>query len=332
MILHPGIPALLLGSLCSGLMMAYAGWHGARILRGWDPGSGSELQLALERRTVLVSTLLVYALGFQIVSLFLLVFTADRLHSLFTGAMCAAGTLNANAYGYPLLILKVVNALLAGAWLILNHADTAGYDYPLIRPKYAFLLVIIVPALLDVVWVFRFFMGLHADIITSCCGSLFSTLRPGFSGEVASLPAGPLLLAFYAAMAATLVTGVFYLLRGSGARVFSFVSGCAFVVSIAAIISVISLAIYEMPSHHCPFCILQGEYGYIGYPMYATLLGGGVAGLGVGVLSPFRRRGSMVHVIPALQRRLTAATLVLYTAFTLMVTYKIAFSSLRLGG
>ena len=44
--------------------------------------------------------------------------------------MCAAGTLNVNAYGYPALILKVVNAVLAGQWLILNHADNRVPDYP----------------------------------------------------------------------------------------------------------------------------------------------------------------------------------------------------------
>ena len=55
--------------------------------------------------------------------------------------MCAAGTLNVNAYGYPTLVLKVLNCLLAGIWLILNHADNRADDYPLIRKKYALLLL-----------------------------------------------------------------------------------------------------------------------------------------------------------------------------------------------
>ena len=65
-------------------------------------------QLILERKTYLISTLLTYLLGFELLSLFLYVFTADQLHTFFVGAMCAAGTLYVNGYGYPALILKVV--------------------------------------------------------------------------------------------------------------------------------------------------------------------------------------------------------------------------------
>jgi hypothetical protein len=52
--------------------------------------------------------------------------------------------------------------------------------------------------------------------------------------------------------------------------------------------------------------------------------------MGVGALMPFRRRGSMAAIIPALQRRLAAASLILYLLFTLVVSYRILFSSLRM--
>jgi len=142
MILHPAILALLVVSLLTSFMVLYAGWYGVRILLRWDIRSGSELQLSLERRTYLISTILSYVLAFQLLSLFLFIYTADHLHSLFAGAMCAAGTLNVNGFGYPLLITKVVNFLLASLWLIVNHADTRGYDYPLIKVTYALLTAI----------------------------------------------------------------------------------------------------------------------------------------------------------------------------------------------
>ena len=131
MIIHPAVMALLIGSSLTCFMLVYAVWYGIRILAKWDIKSGSELQLSLERRTYLISTILSYTLVFQILSLFLFIYTADHLHNLFTGAMCAAGVLNVNAFGYPLLILKIADFLLAGIWLIINHADTRGYDYPL---------------------------------------------------------------------------------------------------------------------------------------------------------------------------------------------------------
>ncbi|MDR3581439.1 MAG: hypothetical protein P4L44_15870 [Oryzomonas sp.] len=332
MILHPAILALLIGALLTCFMMLYAGWYGVRILRNWDLQSGSELQLELERRTYLISTLVSYSLTFELISLFLLIYTADRLHILITGAMCAAGTLNANAFGYPLLLLKIVNFLLAGVWLIVNHADNRGHDYPLIRVKYAGLIAIAPLSLYELYYLYAYFSELHADVITSCCGSLFSLERPGISGDLASLPSAPMMIVFYVVMAATLLSGVYCYRTGRGGYLFSALSCAAFVVGIASIVSFISLYIYELPSHHCPFDILQKEYGYIGYPIYALLFGAAVAGMGVGVLTPFRTRGSMVQVIPVFTRRLITITLILYLLFTLIVSYKIVISSFRLGG
>jgi hypothetical protein len=331
MILHPAILALLAASLLTGFMVVYAGYYGARILLHWDLHSGSERQLALERRTYLVSTLLTYAFALQILSLFLYVFTADRLHGLFTGAMCAAGTLNVNGYGYPVLILKVVTFLLAGLWLVINHADTRGYDYPLIRVKYAMLLVIAPLVLAEGFLQYRYFAGLRADVITSCCGSLFSQGRPGIGGDLAALPPGPTRVVFYGGMAATAVSGGFFRQKGSGGYLFSVLAGVTFVVGIAALISFICLYYYEIPTHHCPFCILQKEYGHIGYVLYLALFGGGVAGMGAGVLMPFRNRGSMANVVPRLQRQLATVTLASYLSFTAIVSWQMFFSPFLLG-
>jgi hypothetical protein len=331
MILHPAVLALLIASLLTGFMVLYAGWHGVRILVKWDIRSGSELQLSLERRTYLISTILSYTFALQIASLFLFIYTADHLHTLFAGAMCAAGALNVNGFGYPVLIMKIVNFLLAGVWLIINHADTRGYDYPLIKTKYAVLLAIAPLVLLEAFFQFEYFVGLHADVITSCCGSLFSLDKPGVAGDLAGLPSGPMEAAFYAGMAATFASGLYYYLKRRGGYLFSAVSCLTFGIAAASLVSFICLYFYELPTHHCPFCILQKEYGYVGYALYATLLGGGVAGLGTGVLMPLKNRGSMGRVIPAIQRRLTAATLVLYLLFTLIVAWRMLFSSFRLG-
>ena len=203
MTLHPAVLALFVASLLTGCMVLYAGWYGARILLQWEIGSGSERQLELERRTYLISTLLSVAFALQLLSLFLFVFTADRLHGMFSGAMCAAGTLNVNGFGYPVLILKIVTFLLAGLWLVVNHADTRGYDYPLIKPKYALLLVLGPLVLVEGYLQYRYFAGLHPDVITSCCGSLFSQGQKGIGGDLAALPAGPMEVAFFGGMAAT---------------------------------------------------------------------------------------------------------------------------------
>ena len=211
MIFHPAVISLSAGSLLVSSMLLYSSWFGGGILRKWDLRSGSELQLSLERRTYLISTILSYAFGFQLMSFFLFVFTADHLHILFTGAMCAAGTLNVNEYGYPTIMLKAVNFILVGLWLIMNYTDNKAFDYPLIRKKYAALLILTPFVLAETLLQGAYFLGLRAEVITSCCGSLFSGDSDGVASEIVSLPQRPLMTAFYAVMPATILLGIFSL-------------------------------------------------------------------------------------------------------------------------
>ena len=329
MIFQPAIIALLIGSVLIGLMLLYSCYYGFRILRKWDIKSGSELQLDLERRTYLISTLLTYAFWFQLLSLFLFIYTADRLSPLFVGAMCAAGTLYANPWGYPAVILKVVNFLLAGLWLIVNDTDKKGYDYPLIKKKYSLLLLITPIVLAEVVIQASYFLGLKPDIITSCCGTLFTSEGPGITAEIMTLPRLPVEVTFYLTMAFAFVTGVYFFFKGKGGTLFSLGSAAAFFVSVIAFLSFICLYFYELPTHHCPFCILQREYSFVGYPIYLTFLGGGISGMGVGVLMIFRRTESLKEILPVVQRRLSCLSLVSYALFLMIVVYQMIFSNLR---
>src|SRR4030067_2667265 len=197
MVFHPAIIALSAESLLVSFMISYSAYYGIHILRKWDVRSGSEIQLILERRTYLISTILAYLFGFQLFSLFLFIFTADHLHTLFVGAMCAAGSLYVNGYGYPALILKIITFLLAGLWLILNYADNRAYDYPLIKKKYLFLLLIAPLIVTEMVFQWNYFLRLNPDVITSCCGSLFSAEAGTMTSEIASLPSIPMKVTFY---------------------------------------------------------------------------------------------------------------------------------------
>ena len=141
MILHPGILALLTGMVLVLAMVFYAAVTGVLILRRWDFSSSSAAQLALERKTYLVSTLLNYGLAFQILSTFLFLYTLDDIHTLFTGAMCATGSLNANPVGWYALLLKITVFFLAGLWIVLNMIDQMVEDYPFVKLKYSLLVV-----------------------------------------------------------------------------------------------------------------------------------------------------------------------------------------------
>jgi uncharacterized membrane protein len=331
MILHPAIIALVLVSLLMSGMVIYASFFGVQIIRRWDIQSGSEEQLGLERRTYLISTILSYMLVFQIGSLFLYIYTADSLHSLFVGAMCAAGTLNVNPYGYPTFLLKILNFILAGLWLIINYTDNRAHDYPLIRKKYTMLLILAPLIVTEAIIQFVYFMQLKGDVITSCCGSLFSTERSSVAADIAAMPAGAAMAGFAASLVLTFSSGIVYWIKGKLGRLFSLASAASFLTSCVSLISFISLYFYELPTHHCPFCILQREYNYVGYLLYASLLTGAVSGLGVGALMPFRRIESLSATLPMIQRRLTLISLISYLFFAVITIYRMVSTDFSLG-
>ncbi|MDR3557754.1 MAG: hypothetical protein P4L55_23600 [Syntrophobacteraceae bacterium] len=329
MIFDPGVLALLSGSFLVVATLLYASWYGIRILRRWDLCSGSQLQLSLERRTYLIATIMAYALGFQLLSLFLFISTADRLSSLLAGAMCAAGALNANKWGYPALILKIVNFMAAGVWLIINATDNSAYDYPLIKKKYMLLVPITALICVEAAFQTMYFLRLKPDIITSCCGALFSAASSG-AVRVAVLPRKPVAASFYFCMALTLTTGLFSYTKGKGAYLFSLSSSVLFGVSILALINYISPYFYELPTHHCPFCILHGEYNFVGYPIYLALLTGGTTGLGIGAISPFSGVKSLQQTIPKFRKELILICLSSWLALFAISAWGILFSNLRM--
>ena len=231
--------------------------------------------------------------GFQLLSLFLFIYTADSLSSLFVGAMCAAGSLKVNGFGYPALILKITDFLLAGVWLIVNFTDNKASDYPLIRIKYI-LLIFITPFLVaETLLQGAYLLSLKPDIITSCCGTIFTTDANTVLSGLISLPRALSQTAFYFSMAVTILLGLVFYLKGKGGYFFSISALISFLIAIIALISFISVYFYELPTHHCPFCILHPEYGYVGYLLYMTLLAGAVSGLGVGAVMPFRKIKSL---------------------------------------
>jgi hypothetical protein len=330
MILHPGVIALLVASGLISFLALYASAYGAVILRKWNIASGSSLQLDLERRTYLISTILSYVFAFQLLSLFLFVYTADNLCPLFVGAMCAAGTLNVNGFGYPVLLLKILNFLLAGQWLIMNAADNRAEDYPLIRKKYALLLVITPLLVAETVLLVLYLQGLNPDVITSCCGSLFSSSSRGVAADLASLPPKPLAAAFAAVVLLAAAAGAVFARTGRGGLLVASSSLLAFLAGVASLISFVGPYAYELPTHHCPFCVLQRDYHYIGYLLYVGLLGVAVSGMGVGTLAPFRSVPSLSSVIPLFQRRLSVAAACFAVFLGALVLFIILSSNLRM--
>ena len=332
MLFQPAIIALLLAGAVSLLVLVAATPFALQVIRRWDMRSGSELQLVLERRTYLFSTLTAFVFATQLVALLLTVFNADKMAVMFVGAMCAVGTLNANAWGFPMLYAQIAVFFLAAAWLTLNQVDNQAPDYPLVRVKYA-LLLLLLPALAVAFGLqLKYFLNLRADVITSCCGSLFSEQGPTLASEASSMEAKPAILLFYSTLgAAVFANGLHAGLRRRWSGALAALSSAgAFITAIIGILSFVSLYVYEHPHHHCPFCLLKPEYGYQGYLLYVPLFVSTAAGLGAGILQPFARVGSLQRLIPQASSRLAAVAALGFALFAAVATGMVLKSNLIL--
>lgn len=332
MILHPGILALIVGAGLVLTMLVVADAVGVSILRRWDFESSSEGQLLLERRTYLVSTIVRWALAFEIVAALLFIFTVDDIHELFVGAMCATGSLNANPVGWTALAVKLAIVLLAPIWIVADRLDAAAGDYPIIRPKYLGLLLLTPLVALDFALQVAYFSGLEPEVITSCCGSLFSTEGSGVAGELSGWPPGPMMWAFYLTVALFFATAVSILgHRASWLRfLMSAVSILLLVVSLAAVVSFISLYVYQLPTHHCPFDMFQAGYGWVAYPVYGGLFAAAAFGLLPGVFQRLRSIPTLEKPIGEAEPGWIKVALASALVFVVVASWPIVFGEFSL--
>ncbi|HHS94426.1 MAG TPA: hypothetical protein ENK63_03690 [Rhodobacterales bacterium] len=333
MIGQPPIIALLLVSALASVVALWSGWFALRVLRRWDLASGARAQLEMERQTELVSTLFGFVMAAEAAALLLFVYNADRMASLFVGAMCAVGTLNVDPYGFPALYVKIAVFFAAAVWLILDRVDRAGRDYPLTRVKYAAILLIAPLVLVGAGLELAYFLGLETDVITSCCSKLFTPVNEGLAGEMTGIPPATALALLAASGAVVAITGAMSLWRGGVWYVAYAMAGLAlFLLALVAIVSVISLYVYDHPNHHCPFCLLQKEYNYYGYVLYLPLFTATALALGAGVSGLFTSVASLRARLPGMLRAQVGSSMVGFGLFGLAVIWAIVHSRLILFG
>jgi hypothetical protein len=334
MILHPGVISLIIGSAAMSLMMFYASILGLKILETWDINSSSAEQLSLERKTYLVSTIVNYVLGFVIISAFLFIYTVDDIHRQFIGAMCATGSLNANPVGWIVLYTKIIAIFFSLVWIAINYLDQQAEDYPLVRKKYSMLVFITAFIIVDAYLQLKYFMGLKPNIIVSCCGSLFNEGEAGIASSLSSLPAKPVMITFYVTTGVFLVNALLslWMKKSILKYMLALMSFILFVVSITSIISFISLYFYEIPTHHCPFDIIQKDYYFIGYPLYISLFGGIFFGMATGIVEQYKKIASLQVIINKAQRKWTILSILMILTFIVISSWPVLFSSFTLEG
>lgn len=329
MILNPPVMALSLAALLSAGSLGWAGIFSVQLLRHWDLASGARRQIELERRTYLVGTTLTLVMVLQGFALVLMVSTADRLAPLLIGAMCAFGTFNASAYGFWALYAKMALFFVGVVWLAINHADVQARDYPLTRRKYALLLLIMPLGLADAALSLAYFLDLKTDTLTSCCGTVFNPEKAGLGADAAALDPKTALILLFVSLGLTVGLGWLAGHRRAAAIGYGGVSATFFVVALAAVVSAVSIYIYENPHHHCPFCLLKREYNYIGFALYVPLFVGTACGLASAVLSVRPPRSLQTH-LARFTGQLRAVSMGGFIVFGVLCAWVVFGSGLRI--
>lgn len=299
-----------------------------RVLRFWDSGSDSALQIRLESETWLSAALVESGLIVQTMSLLLLVFAADEFSYVLAGAMCATGAFAANEYGFWSIAIKLVAIFLYGFWIVIHRLDVQSEFYPLTRIKHLAILLLLPVVGVDIVLQSLFLYNLTPDIITSCCGVIFSGVLESELGLSYTFSVTQLFLLFYL-VAILLLVLTWIVMRGKihNNRLSPIYTGISFIwlfyfpYGLYVITMVVSSYIYAMPFHHCPFDMLKEEYYWVGYPIYITFIGAAFLGISSGLVGLTRHLPGLLFVVRSIQNRFIVISFWLLIAFVLVVSY-----------
>ncbi|KIM12247.1 MAG: hypothetical protein KU38_05010 [Sulfurovum sp. FS08-3] len=290
MILSPAIVTIMILNL----LFAFFGWVALvlslRIARYWDSNATTKRQYQLEKQSYLGATIIKFIFIIKLPLFAFFVYTLDGISHLLTGAMCAAGVVDATREGLPLLILKIANIYLFGLWLVLHYRDMRFETLPFTRLKFGLFIGGFVLLMAEIYLEIAMFSAIDVDKIVSCCGSLYSSSSTSHLSHLFSLSNRAVVVAFYGAFA--LLFSLYWLKN----RYLFALSNLIFLfVSIVSLILFFAPYIYELPTHHCPFCILQRDYYYTGYLLYILLFVGTFYGISL-IANP-QKRGYNVSLI-----------------------------------
>ncbi|MEW6552080.1 MAG: hypothetical protein AB1389_08150 [Campylobacterota bacterium] len=255
------------------LLLFGASIFGVYIYKNWDFNSTSNFQYNLEKKAYLIVLILFFALVVKIITLPYFAFTIDSLSDIVHGAMCAAGVVNANEYGYVLITLKLFIIFFVGSWLVINKIDIASINYPHIKTKLLFAFFIFLAVLCEFILEILYFTNISTETPVQCCSVIY-----GVSGNSDPLPFGidtkTLLIVFYAILILSLSANL------QKNPIFSFVASMMYLYfGYYALVYFFGTYIYQLPTHICPFCMLQKEYYFIGYILWGSLFLGTFFGI-----------------------------------------------------
>ncbi len=279
MILTPEVLAILILNTIFGLFSIIAFFLSVKIFLKWDLNSTSNSQYRLEKQSFLTATIIKYIFVIKVPLFLFFVFTLDKISNVLVGAMCGAGVVDATAYGTYLFILKIMNLYIFAYWLTLHAEDVKQENQPYTKLKFGIFAVAFFLFISELILEGIMFNAIEVDKMVSCCGTLYSSSSTSYISDIFSIEIPVLLSMFYGNF---LIIGLFYFLKQK--YLFAIANITFIIISLISLIVFFGTYIYELPTHHCPFCFLQSDYYYVGYIIYTFLFLGTFYGIITGFI------------------------------------------------
>lgn len=247
----------------SWILLSYSTIISIAIIRNWNINSNASLQINLERKTYLVGMIAYMILIMQLfVLLFFLQTVNQHFPTLIRGAMCATGTLNANAYGNVTLWIKLSSIIIYAIFITFEYLDNKSPNFPLTSFKYYFLLPAWVFLSADIILSFLYFYNLTPNIITTCCSVVFLGNEQNFehTHEFSSFNLMIFLFVF-----CLFVWNIIYFFIKNKIVIKTISSFAIIYFSLFFLQNFFVKYIYGLPNHLCLFDMFFWEYNGIGF-------------------------------------------------------------------
>ena len=307
MILNPEILTILILNIIFAIFAIIAFILSVQIVLKWDINATTKTQYSLEKYSYLSATIIKYIFAVKVPLFLFFIFTLDKISHVLTGAMCGAGVVDATDYGNYLFILKVINLYIFAYWIMLHSEDIKHETQPYAKKKFLFFIVAFFFFISELILEGIMFSAIDLEKMVSCCGTIYSSSSSSYISKIFTIDAATLLGVFYGNF---LLMVIFYILKKK--YLFSIANIFFIIISIVTLIVYFGTYIYELPSHHCPFCFLQSDYYYVGYLIYALLFTGTFYGLATGFIDTDEENRGRKYKISMLFNTLYVILLSLY--------------------
>jgi len=280
MLLTPEVLTINILNLLFLIFASIAFYYSVKIVLKYDFNATTTLQYNLEKQSYLVAIIIKFIFYIKVLLFIFFIFTLDNISNILPGAMCGAGVVNATEYGNYLLILKIINLYIFAYWLVLNSEDMKSEKQIYLKLKFKVYIFAYFLLMLEIGLESMMFFSIDTKSVVDCCGSIFSTTDGTYMAQLLNIDPAILLSSFYAVFAFIIIA---YILKNR--YLFSLMNLLFAIVALVSLIAFFGTYIYELPTHHCPFCLLQKDYNYVGYFLYIFLFIGTFYGIVLGLIT-----------------------------------------------